>query len=55
MCLYEYNVQELSNPDVYATVRDFVKCAEMAKLAGYDGVEVMQCENICSLLRFYAQ
>lgn len=33
----------LSTIDVYNTIDDFVKCAVLAKRAGYDGVEVMVC------------
>lgn len=35
----------LSLTDIKATVDDFVKCAELAKAAGYDGVEIMGSEG----------
>lgn len=35
----------LSIQDIKATVDDFVKCAELAKAAGYDGVEIMGSEG----------
>lgn len=37
--------KELSHQDVLATIDDFVKCAELAKSAGYDGVEIMGSEG----------
>jgi len=40
-----FKAKELSSKDVLNTIDDFVKCAEMAKLAGYDGVEVMGSEG----------
>lgn len=36
-----YKPKELSRFDVYSTIDDFVRCAELAKHAGYDGVEIM--------------
>jgi 2,4-dienoyl-CoA reductase (NADPH2) len=35
----------LSSKDVLGTIADFVKCAALAKEAGYDGVEVMGSEG----------
>lgn len=35
----------MSTTEVHGTIRDFVKCAEFAKLAGYDGVEIMGSEG----------
>lgn len=35
----------LSTLDVYDTIDDFVKCAVLAKAAGYDGVEIMGSEG----------
>ncbi|MCX5388879.1 NADPH-dependent 2,4-dienoyl-CoA reductase [Streptomyces sp. NPDC006482] len=36
---------ELSDAEVEQTVEDYVRCAELAKEAGYDGVEVMGSEG----------
>ncbi|KUJ67703.1 NADPH-dependent 2,4-dienoyl-CoA reductase [Streptomyces albus subsp. albus] len=36
---------ELSDDEVEATIEDFVRAAELAKLAGYDGVEIMGSEG----------
>ena len=35
----------LSTKEVYSTIDDFVRCAELAKEAGYDGVEIMGSEG----------
>lgn len=35
----------LSAEEVHQTVRDYIRCAELAKQAGYDGVEVMGSEG----------
>jgi len=35
----------MSNRQVNATINDFAKCAELAKFAGYDGVEIMGSEG----------
>lgn len=35
----------LTTKEVYSTIDDFVRCAELAKEAGYDGVEVMGSEG----------
>ena len=40
-----YTPKSLSSRDVETTISDFVKCAELAKLAGYDGVEIMGSEG----------
>ncbi len=37
--------RELSDVEVEATIEDFVRCARLAKLAGYDGVEIMGSEG----------
>jgi hypothetical protein len=37
--------KELSSADVTRTIADYIKCAEYAKMAGYDGVEVMGSEG----------
>ncbi|GIG68188.1 NADPH-dependent 2,4-dienoyl-CoA reductase [Phytomonospora endophytica] len=37
--------RELSAEEVEATIEDFARCAELAELAGYDGVEVMGSEG----------
>ena len=36
---------ELSNKGILGTIKDFIKCAELAKFAGYDGVEIMGSEG----------
>jgi 2,4-dienoyl-CoA reductase (NADPH2) len=36
---------ELTDAEVEQTVEDYVRCAELAKAAGYDGVEVMGSEG----------
>lgn len=40
-----YTPKALSTQEVDATIDDFVRCAEMAKYAGYDGVEIMGSEG----------
>jgi 2,4-dienoyl-CoA reductase (NADPH2) len=37
--------RELTDAEIEATIEDFVQCAAMATLAGYDGVEVMGSEG----------
>ncbi|MBX9476814.1 NADPH-dependent 2,4-dienoyl-CoA reductase [Yersinia enterocolitica] len=37
--------QELSHDEVLQTIADFAHCAQLARLAGYDGVEVMGSEG----------
>ena len=37
--------RELSDEEIESTIDDFIKCAELAKQAGYDGVEVMGSEG----------
>src|ERR1043165_3984898 len=37
--------RELTADEVEATIEDFARCAELAELAGYDGVEVMGSEG----------
>jgi len=36
---------ELTDEQVEQTIEDFARCAELAKLAGYDGVEIMGSEG----------
>ncbi|NEA09916.1 NADPH-dependent 2,4-dienoyl-CoA reductase, partial [Streptomyces sp. SID10692] len=36
---------ELSSDEIERTIADFVQCAKMAQVAGYDGVEVMGSEG----------
>ncbi|MEU8519868.1 NADPH-dependent 2,4-dienoyl-CoA reductase [Streptomyces sp. NBC_01216] len=36
---------ELSDADIERTIEDYARCAELAKSAGYDGVEVMGSEG----------
>jgi len=40
-----FTPKELSGKDVQNTIKDYVQCAVNAKLAGYDGVEVMGSEG----------
>ena len=40
-----YTPRELTSEDIHRTIADYINCAEMAKLAGYDGVEVMGSEG----------
>ena len=40
-----FTPRELSGDEVERTVEDFVRCAELARLAGYDGVEIMGSEG----------
>lgn len=40
-----FQAKELSPGEVYGTISDFVKCAVLAKEAGYDGVEIMGSEG----------
>ena len=37
--------RELSSAEIEQTIADYVRCAELAKSAGYDGVEVMGSEG----------
>lgn len=41
----QYTPKALSTKEVDSTIDDFVRCAELAKFAGYDGVEVMGSEG----------
>ena len=40
-----YRPKELSHEEILATIEDYVRCAKLAKLAGYDGVEIMGSEG----------
>jgi len=40
-----FKARELSTSEVQGTVDDFVRCAVLAKSAGYDGVEIMGSEG----------
>ena len=40
-----FKPSELSDRGVRATIRDYARCAELAREAGYDGVEVMGSEG----------
>ena len=40
-----YTPRALSIEEIQQTVRDFIRCAELAELAGYDGVEIMGSEG----------
>ncbi len=40
-----YTPRALSIEDIQHTVRDFIRCAELAEQAGYDGVEIMGSEG----------
>ncbi|MCG6152994.1 FAD-dependent oxidoreductase [Leptospira bandrabouensis] len=35
----------LTEEEIYQTIEDFARCSELAKLAGYDGVEIMGSEG----------
>jgi len=37
--------RELTSKEVYDTINDYTRCAEFAKSAGYDGVEIMGSEG----------
>lgn len=40
-----YQPRELSHDDILALIADFAHCANLAKAAGYDGVEIMASEG----------
>ncbi|MGV8849393.1 MAG: FAD-dependent oxidoreductase [Propionibacteriaceae bacterium] len=40
-----FTPRELSDQDIRATIDDFVRCAALARDAGYDGVEIMASEG----------
>ena len=40
-----FKPRQLSNFGIKKTIRDFVRCAKLAKKAGYDGVEIMGSEG----------
>ena len=40
-----FTPREMTDDDIQRTIDDYIQCARMAKLAGYDGVEVMGSEG----------
>ncbi len=40
-----FSPRELTDEDIHRTIKDYIQCAKMAQLAGYDGVEVMGSEG----------
>ncbi len=40
-----YRPKELTHEEILQTIEDFVRCSKLAKLAGYDGVEIMGSEG----------
>lgn len=40
-----FTPREMTSEDIQGTIADFINCAKMAKLAGYDGVEIMGSEG----------
>ncbi len=40
-----FKPRQLSEKDIRSTIADYARCAKLAKLAGYDGVEVMGSEG----------
>jgi 2,4-dienoyl-CoA reductase (NADPH2) len=40
-----YRPKELTHDEILATIDDYVRCAKLAKKAGYDGVEIMGSEG----------
>src|SRR5690606_5949587 len=40
-----FKPRALSVRGIYSTIKDYANCAAMAKLAGYDGVEIMGSEG----------
>ena len=40
-----FKPKALSSKEVWAQIKDFVRCARLAKAAGYDGIEVMGSEG----------
>lgn len=40
-----FKPREMSEEDIYRTIDDFAHCAFLAKVAGYDGVEIMGSEG----------
>ncbi|GLR15625.1 NADPH-dependent 2,4-dienoyl-CoA reductase [Portibacter lacus] len=40
-----FTPKALSIPEIHQTIEDFVKCAQLAREAGYDGVEIMGSEG----------
>jgi 2,4-dienoyl-CoA reductase (NADPH2) len=40
-----FRPRELSSHGIRATIQDFIRCAELAREAGYDGVEIMGSEG----------
>ncbi|NNF32905.1 MAG: NADPH-dependent 2,4-dienoyl-CoA reductase [Saprospiraceae bacterium] len=40
-----FRPREMSTKDIFRTINDFVRCADLARIAGYDGVEIMGSEG----------
>ena len=40
-----FTPRELTNEEVHQTIEDYANCADLAKYAGYDGVEIMGSEG----------
>jgi 2,4-dienoyl-CoA reductase (NADPH2) len=40
-----YKPKALTSPEIHSTIADFARCAELAREAGYDGVEIMGSEG----------
>jgi len=40
-----FRPREMSEKDILQTIEDYARCAKLAKLAGYDGVEIMGSEG----------
>ena len=40
-----YRPKELTHDEILQTIEDFANCAKLAKMAGYDGVEIMGSEG----------
>jgi 2,4-dienoyl-CoA reductase (NADPH2) len=40
-----FKPRELSEAGIEATIKDYARCAKLAKMAGYDGIEVMGSEG----------
>lgn len=40
-----FKPRAMSEVDIHQTIKDFVRCAQLARMAGYDGVEIMGSEG----------